>query len=144
MKRNCDECGREYETKRPQSRSCGATCRKRKSRRQQEQPSTTPATTVAPEVVEGPLVIATRDELQAAGKLETMLGQQAVRLAEEMSSSQTAAGMASLSKELRTIMAELKPRTQFTPGSGERVPAETDEVDDLRARRDAKLASVAG
>lgn len=149
MTRNCDQCGSSYETNRP-SRYCGAACRKRKSRGAQPvkaPPVDKRAARKAlpakpkrrPPATPRGLVAATRAELRAAGKLGTALGQQAVRLAQQMSGNETAAGMAALSKELRTVMSELlsaKP-----PAGGVTGVAVVDKVDELRARRDRKLAA---
>ena len=66
MRRSCDICGREYDARRSDSRMCSAACRQRRSRGAEPPPAE-----------ETPLLIATRQELEAAGKLETMLGQQA-------------------------------------------------------------------
>ncbi|WP_201029539.1 hypothetical protein [Mycolicibacterium canariasense] len=78
------------------------------------------------------LVKATMVELEAAGKLDSMLGQQALALARRMSGEVT--GIAALSKELSRVMAAA---TANTPGS---VAAVADGIDELRARRDAKRA----
>lgn len=122
--RHCDSCGRAYEAQRANSRFCGGTCRKRNFR------GATPAPSV--EHSTSPLVIATRGELEAAGKLDTMLGQQALALAARMSGTQTSAGVASLSRELRTVM---------TAAIGSLSSTNADVVDELKRRRDAKRAS---
>lgn len=83
--------------------------------------------TVAPE--DFGLVDVTRRELEAAGVLDSVLGQQALALASRiMSPMSTGASVASLSKELRVVMVEA------TAG----VQAVGDPLDELRARRDAK------
>lgn len=82
------------------------------------------------------LVKATKAELEAAGKADTMLGQQAIALAARMSGSETSAGIASLSRELRTVMAAaIGAALPSAPAAGT-----GDRVDELRARRDAKRA----
>jgi hypothetical protein len=76
------------------------------------------------------LVQATRRELEAADKVDTMLGQQALALAARMSGTETPGGIASISRELRTVMAAaIGPVSKVT---------KADSVDELRARRDAK------
>lgn len=128
MRRNCDACGREYEARRKDSRTCGSTCRNRKARG---------ASSVSKgDGCDNSLVAATRRELEVAGKLETMLGQQALALAARMSGTETSGGIASLSRELRTVMAAaigVVPAGVPAAGQG-------DDVDELRARRDAKRA----
>lgn len=74
---------------------------------------------------------ATRAELEAAGRLDSMLGQVALLLAERMCEFDTGSGTAALSKELRAVMA--------TAVQG--APAAADPVDELRARRDRKRGS---
>jgi hypothetical protein len=119
MRRNCDICGREYDARRSDSRMCSAACRQRRSRGAEPPPAE-----------ETPLLIATRQELEAAGKLETMLGQQALALAARMSGTETLGGIASLSRELRVVMTAAVG-SMPKPGVG-------DSVDELRQRRDTK------
>lgn len=125
MLRKCDTCGREYEARRKDSRTCSPTCRKRRGR------GAKPASD-SDGLVEKPLVVATRRELEAAGELDTRLGQQALALAERMSGSETNAGIAALSRELCAVMAA---------ATGSKAPgqkAKADYIDELRVRRDAK------
>lgn len=122
MRLTCQVCGRDYEAKRRDSKTCSATCRSNKRNG---------ASASSP--VESPLVIATRAELEAAGKLDTRHGQQALVLAARMS---TGTGVGPLSKELDRVMAAAigaVPPSTPAPGTG-------DDVDELRARRDAKRA----
>ncbi|MGA7054853.1 MAG: hypothetical protein WBZ37_27005 [Mycobacterium sp.] len=120
----CQVCGREYEAKRSDSKTCSATCRDRKRRG---------VALVVDSIYladfEHPLVTATRLEREAAGKVDSMLGQQALTLAKQLSKSSTM-GLASLSRELRAIMVALVG-SQANAGAG-------DLIDELRARRDAK------
>jgi hypothetical protein len=115
-------CGREYEAKRKDSLTCSATCRSNKRNAK-----------AAPPPVENSLVAATRRELEAAGKVDTMLGQLALSLAGRMNGVLT--GHASLSKELRLVTAAAVGAVATT-GDGPVV----DVVDEVRARRDAKRA----
>src|ERR1700754_3018332 len=119
MQRNCNMCGREYEAKTKRSATCSSTCRARKSRG---------AAPAAP--ADTPLVRATKAELQGAGKLDTMLGQLALALAARMSGTETPGGIASLSRELRAVMAAA---TGTVPAAAPAVG--TGDVDELRARR---------
>lgn len=126
MLRNCDTCGRPYEAKSIRSRFCSDTCRVRKSRGAAPPPSA--------EDSETPLVKATRKELAAAGQQHSALGQLALALAARMSTGQTTAGLATLSRELRTVVAAAIGSTPTrTPAAGQ-----GDELDELKARRDAK------
>jgi hypothetical protein len=66
-------------------------------------------------------------ELQAAGRADTALGQQALALAERVNNPRdTGSAIAALSKELRAVMVEAL--------KGAEVAA--DPLDELRARRD--------
>lgn len=133
MQRNCDLCGRSYDAKRSTSKFCGVNCRNRNVRRAKPAHSEPAVQASAPEidaVQVDDLVAVTKAELEAAGKLNTSLGQQAVRLAERMRSFDTGGGLAALSREFRAVMAEA------TRG----VKVSVDVVDELRARRDAKRA----
>ena len=129
MQRPCDSCGREYEAKRPRSRFCGATCRQRAARApapvpHQKAVATAPLTTPLTGLAD-----VTRREMEAAGRLNTTLGQQAVALAARIESPmETGASVASLSRELRAVMAEAM----------QGVAVARDPMDELRARRDLK------
>lgn len=128
MTRNCAVCRRPFEASRPNAKFCGSTCRKRNARgvTAPEMGSNVEAESDEPT----PLVEATTAELAAAGKLDTMLGQLALALAKRMGGEVT--GIAALSKELRSVTdAALGVKT-----SG--ASAVADDVDELRARRDAK------
>lgn len=125
MQKLCAVCGHSYETKRKDSITCSATCRSRKR-------NMLPAGASA----DNSLVKATKAELEAAGKLDTRLGQQALILAARMSGTETPSGVGTLSKELDRVMAAAigaAPPTAPAAGQGDR-------VDELRARRDAKRA----
>ena len=131
MERPCDDCGRMYEAKRASSRFCGDTCKKRAQRR----PAGAPAPIAeAPEPTSG-LVEVTRRTLEDAGRLDTVLGQQALALAQRLASPrETGASVATMSRELRAVMAEALRG----------VAVAADGVDEMKARRDAKLARFAG
>lgn len=77
------------------------------------------------------MVAAVMAELVEAGRLDTVLGQQALTIAEKLGSLfDTGSSAAALSKELRALMAEAV--------KGAAVAA--DPLDELRARRAAKRA----
>ena len=123
MKRNCNSCGDEYEAKRPNSKYCGDTCRKRGNRSGDNVVDLPVETDEEP-----PLLAATKAELEKIGAADSALGQQAIELARRMSHPKAMGlSVAPISKELRSIMAELlkdAPRAS--------------KMDELRARRDAK------
>lgn len=83
MQRDCNVCGRDYEARQKNSQYCGATWRSRKSRG-----------AVPSSPTDSALVRATKAELDVAGRLDTMLGQQALALAKRMSGTETGAGIA--------------------------------------------------
>jgi hypothetical protein len=77
------------------------------------------------------LVSTTRRELESAGRLDTVLGQQTLILAERIDSPhETASGTAALSKEFRAV------REAALEGVG----IAANPLDELRARRERKLA----
>lgn len=75
-------------------------------------------------------VAAVRAQLEAAGRAETYLGAAALALAERIDNSTAVMGFAPLVKELRSTMDAAL--------AGVKVAG--DPVDELRARRDRKLA----
>ena len=87
MIRGCDVCGRPYEAKRVSSRFCSGTCRKRNLRAPRPRLAET-----SPAAEDYSLLAATRAELEAAGRLDSMLGQVALLLAERMCDSTPVAG----------------------------------------------------
>lgn len=128
MKRECDVCGCSYVAKSPRSKTCGDACRQRLSRGAAKvaRPSRS-ALTVG---VGSDLVTVTRSTLEAAGRLDSVAGQQALRVAEAMVEPDTSSSVAALSKALSAVMAEA---LQNAVSAG-------DPLDELRARRDAKRA----
>ena len=126
MRRTCIVCSAHFEAKRRDAATCSATCR---SNRRNGAARTN--------IVETELVKATRRELEAAGKLDTRLGQQAVILAARMSGTQTAAGVGTLSKELDRVVA-----AAVGVIAAAKTPSDkSDDVDEFRTRRDKKRAS---
>ena len=127
MIRGCDVCGRPYEAKRVSSRFCSGTCRKRNLRAPRPRLAET-----SPAAEDYALPAATRAELEAASRLDSMLGQVALLLAERMCEFDTGSGTAALSKELRAVMV----------AAVQGAPAAADPVDELRARRDRKRSPL--
>lgn len=125
----CAACGKPFETQYKIAKFCGATCRKRKQRRGAVVEALPPP--VQPE--SGSLADAVRVELQAAGRLDTALGRQAVLLAERASSPfDTGSAIAAVSRELRAVMAEALKDSS----------AVADPLDELAHRRMVKAAGA--
>lgn len=127
--RSCDVCGRTYDAKRPSSRFCGATCRKRHQR--SPGVAAVPAPTVLA-AAPGGLHAATHAELEAADRLETALGAAALALASRVDSGSAEQGsaFAALVREHRAALAEALRGAN---------PA-ANPLDELKARRDRKRA----
>lgn len=135
MVKACDSCGDAFEARRPDARFCSDRCRKREARspnpkvpqRQKPKPKI-----VALEPSDDGLVAVTRSELDAAGRLDTVLGRQALALAARIESpSETGSSVASLSKEFRAVMSEAM----------EGVSVKADPLDELKRRRELKRSS---
>lgn len=124
--RTCDVCGAVYEAKRPNSKYCSPTCRKRASR---GAPTAEVVTLPSSKPESGPIETATRAELEAVDRLGSVFGQTALALARKLDTGRdTGAAMASLAKQLESTMSS----------ATEGVTAAADPLDELRARRDAK------
>ena len=124
MQRTCAVCGRDFDAKRKDAITCGATCR---SNRRNGKSATTPTDT--------PLVRATRAELEAAGKLDTRLGQQALVLAVGMS---TGSGVGQFAARYRAAWKALDRAEQDMPLIGlsrHVVVGDTDKEAQSAARR---------
>lgn len=135
MEATCAACGRSFEAKRSTAKFCGVTCRSRVHR------AGTAGTVVAlpspaqPRAQSSGLVGAIERELEAADRLDTVLGQQAVELAGRIvSPASSGASVATLSKELRAVMA----------AAMEGVEVAADPLDELQRRRDAKYSASTG
>lgn len=153
MKRNCNWCTKPYDSTRPTSKFCSTTCRVRNSRAVPSAPpvevssrkqkvrsaassSKSAANSITPDVDpkppgEHPFVTSTRQELEVAGVLDSVTGQQVLLLAVQMCGRETAGGMTSLSKEFSRMRAEV---LRSVPS------AVIDPVDEVRARREKKMA----
>lgn len=127
MQRACDSCGKPYEAKRKASRFCSDTCRKR----HQRSPKPAIFGPISSGLVNSVLYTTTLQKLEAVGRVDTVAGQQALTLAERMSSpAETGAAVASLSRQLSATMAEALAGTAVA----------VDPVDELRALRERKHA----
>ena len=127
MQRICESCKKPYQATRPNSKFCGDTCRKRAQR----SPKKSPGKPVATPVVSAGVAAAAARELEAADRLDTVLGQAALVLARRIESPmETGASIASMTKQLRETLADaLKGAAQAA-----------DPLDEIRARRESKRA----
>lgn len=118
--RECTQCGGPNATKGRYAQFCSTDCRTA-ARPVAQEPE--------PAEVEDsyPLADVVRRELEAAGVLDTALGQQALTIAVRMADA-AATALAPLSKELRSVMAAA------TRGA----VSEVDPIDELKLRRDRK------
>lgn len=131
MQRSCAQCTKPFEAQRPTAKFCGGTCRKRAQRVGRGVPPV-PASIANAQV--GDLVSAVQAELVAAGRENSSLGMQAVRLARRMGEFDTGSSLAALSKELRGVMGEALANVEVA----------ADPLDELQVKRDAKRRRAAG
>jgi hypothetical protein len=125
VKVTCEVCGAEFEGQRSTAKTCSDVCRQRKRRCE---PNPAPVAGG-----EHPLVARTRLELQEAGKLDSVVGLHALRLAEKLTSTRdTGSATAAVSKEFRAVMAEALAD----------VPRKADSVDELAQRRLQKASGA--
>lgn len=127
MMRACEQCGRQYEARHGLSKTCGDACRKARSRGKPSSPDVI-VQNDAPVMVG--LVDSTVAALDAAGRLNSVAGQQALRIAQAMTGRETGSSLASLSKELSAVMALALAG----------VPVAGDSIDELKVRREARRA----
>jgi hypothetical protein len=128
--RKCGSCGKSIESMGSRARYCSATCRVRAHKgKVAELPR--PASLGDVQQRSSGLAAAVERELSAAGRLETVLGQQALLLAQRIGAPMdTGSSVASLSRELREVMAKALE-------SAARVADPMDELRALRERRNA-------
>jgi len=101
VKRACDACGMSYEAQRSTSRYCGDTCKKRGQR------GAGKVVDLPRQETEHALVAAVRVELAEAERLDTSSGQAALALALRIVAGvDTGSAIASMTRELRAVMAE--------------------------------------
>ena len=137
MERSCERCGALLVAKSPRARFCGSVCRAKASRERRLAASLAPAAAAEqpPAESEG-LVAAVVRQLTSAGSIDTYAAQQALVLAERMSSSRsnadTGSAVAAVSKELDRLMSillsDVKPKADLLDGL-------QDEVAQMRSRR---------
>lgn len=135
VKRRCDACGRKYEAKTPRSQFCKETdCKRERARLRKRTERTGAVIELRPPLLPAEpvgLVESVTAKLSDAGVLDSFLGQAALQVAKRMVHSErdTGSSVASLNRELRSTMKEALEEAQ--PES---------RVDELRRKREAKLA----
>lgn len=139
MLRSCGSCARPYDARTSRSAYCSAKCRQAAARRRRgaqkrEQVAALVETSTVDTREDGPTVARIRAELQDCGREKTWQGAAALALAERVDRATAVMGYASLIKQLHATMAEA------TAGAAK----QADEVDEVTARREAKMRRVAG
>jgi hypothetical protein len=127
--RKCDVCGDTYDAKRPNSKYCGDTCRKRAQRgavTEAEVP------TLVPDLEVGPVETALLAELTEVERAASALGQAALALARRVDIGRdTGAGLASLVKQLE---ATAKAATADVKSAASPLDRMRDELAERRSR----------
>ena len=141
----CAGCGEAFEAGSSRAKWCSARCRKRAQRSSDVVEPAVESKSVDPRDDDGGLVAAVRAELERAGQLDTVPGQQALVLARAMTKVD-ASGLSGLSKELSRVKAEALGESSPSPGPGVATgdDDEDDEVKAARRRREEKAAAAAG
>lgn len=123
----CHGCGETFQAKQSNARWCSSKCRMRVSRG--SRPALTPVPDLPPD--QQGVTRAVMAALEKAGECDTVNGALALLLARRIDAdTDTAAGKATLARELQKVM-EAVSRTGRVEG---------DFLDELRRRREAKLA----
>lgn len=136
---NAPGCGKPLPAAVPGKRArlyCDSTCRGRAYRANggnaREKVSAADPAPIDPDRVT--LAVVVRRQLEAADRVETVPGQLALELAQRLESAgTTASSVATLSKELRALLAEALAGT---------VPVAKDVIDEIGARREQKAATA--
>lgn len=137
MQIQCHQCGQSFDAERPHAKWCSAACRK-----QNQRAGGASITELRPAAGDEedddqltPVVAATWRRLEEAERLDTPEGMTALALAHRLDNGgrDTGSALASVARELRATLAEAL--------KGAAVAA--DPVDEIRARRERKLANGA-
>lgn len=132
MDRECDVCGDTYDAKRPNSKYCGGTCRKRSQRGALAADEDTQVPTLVPDLEVGPVEAALLSELSKVERSATALGQAALALARRVDVGRdTGAGLASLVKQLE---ATAKAATANVKSAASPLDLMRDELAERRSR----------
>jgi hypothetical protein len=128
MEKLCEGCGTPIvDALKANRRYCSDLCGKRTRRRNAA--TGAPARVVPPPVTgASDLLDSVKKTLEAAGRLDTSMGQLALVLAQKMTDYGTGSGIAAISRELSRVMAAALQSAE---------PAD-DPLDELRRRRDMK------
>ncbi len=145
MDRTCEVCGAGYAARRATAKYCSPKCRKRAADRREaeraaERAASAQVSVSRPGRTEPSTEFADRiaAELEAAGRLDSVAGRQALLLARRLEDPETSFGSAaaSLSKELREVLAEAMAGVAQV---GDPIEAIRDGIrDDLKKYRDRK------
>lgn len=147
MQRSCDRCGKPYEAKRSTSRYCGVNCRTAVSRaggvpRVVAAPPVviSPVSSESPEQSEQsdilpPLVVAVIQELNSAGRLNSVKGQLTLGLALNLVSAGVFDNLSQRASATREVRASLDAALAGAKPSA-------DALDELERRRREKAASA--
>jgi hypothetical protein len=143
VQKSCPVCGQTFEAKRAAKKYCGQTCRQRAHRRP-EAASEAEVVPLPPEATSepadeplvppagSPVTAATVAKLEAAGRLDSPEGQTALALARRIDAgaAETGSSLAALARQHLATLAE----------AVKNAAAKADPLDELRARRERKLA----
>ena len=134
MTRTCAQCGKDFEARSSRAKFCSSTCRARKS--EGAAPRDAEPSEAAPQPTTGAQESSVHAALLEAARESSPLGIAALILARRLdaSASETPQAVAALVRELRATLVEA------LDGAGQAA----DTVDEVGARRDAKLAAVSG
>ena len=130
--RVCEQCGRGIDGKSSRARFCSSTCRARRAEGAEPVHVDAPR----PHRTTGRQVAAVTAELEAAGRSSSALGVAALVLAERVDggSQETGAAFAALVKALRETLTAALAEAE----------ASGDGVDEIRQRRERKMARAGG
>jgi hypothetical protein len=126
VRKQCAVCSAEFEAKRKTAKYCSRRCSMRASRQPKAE-----ADAVMPVDPDSELWTATLDELTSAGRVASSSGQAALILARRIDSAsgETGSGLAALVKQHGASLADALKGAR----------AESNPLDELRARRERKL-----
>lgn len=133
--RVCEQCGKSFDAPGHVARFCSSSCRARRSEGKPPRPAARRDSSAEPPAhVPGTVVAATREALMAAGREGSPMGQAALRLAERLDDGESESGsaLAALSRSLREALDVALANAA----------AEGDTVDEVSARREAKIAAA--
>lgn len=134
MQRNCDVCGAAYQAQRSTSKYCSPSCRARKAQGARKRKAEVVSLPAAEEK-DGSVEAATRAELDAAGQVNSALGQSALALARRLDEGRDpGTGLASMVRQLQTTLAAALADAQV----------DEDPLDELAAWRERKVSAARG